>query len=75
MSGITAYFSLGINFWIAIRYILDRCATVKEGVRFLTEIPHHFTITYLLADVSGEMAVVEAGLQRTEIRTPGGRAS
>ena len=70
MSGITAYFSPGISFWSAIRYILDKCATVKEGVRFLTEITHHCTITYLLADVSGEMAVVEAGPQRTAIRTP-----
>lgn len=65
-----AYNSPGISFPIAIRYILDKCATVKEGVKFLTEIPHFSTISYLLADLSGEMAVVEASPQRTMVRMP-----
>ncbi|MFX0091890.1 MAG: C45 family autoproteolytic acyltransferase/hydrolase, partial [Candidatus Hodarchaeota archaeon] len=46
MSGITAYFEPGIAFWIAIRYILDKCGTVQEAIDFLTEIPHHCTISF-----------------------------
>jgi len=71
MSGIVTYITPGIGFPIVIRYLLDKCATVKEGVKFLTEIPHFSTISYLLADVSGEMVVVEASPQRTVVRTPG----
>jgi predicted choloylglycine hydrolase len=71
MSGIVAHISPGIGFPIAIRYILDKCATVKDGVKFLTEIAHFSTISYLLADASGEMVVVEASPQLTGVRTPG----
>jgi predicted choloylglycine hydrolase len=70
MSGIVTYISPGIGFHIAVRYVLDKCATVKEGVKFLTEIPHYSTISYLLADVSGEMTVVEASPQKTAVRVP-----
>jgi predicted choloylglycine hydrolase len=70
MSGIVAYISPGIVFPIAIRYVLDKCATVKEGVKFLTGIPHFSTISYLLADPSGDMVAVEASPQRTVVRTP-----
>lgn len=71
ISGIKAYFGPGIGFPIAVRYILDKCATVEEGIQFLTEIPHSCTMSYLLADSSGEMVVVEASPQRTVVRTPG----
>jgi len=70
MSGIVAYITPGIGFPIAVRYVLDKCATVEEGIKFLTEIPHFSTISYLLADLSGNMAVVEASPQRTVVRTP-----
>jgi len=70
MSGMTAYFQPGVAFWIAVRYLLDKCATVEEGVKFLTEAPPHSTITVLLADTTGSMAVVETTPMRTEIRWP-----
>jgi len=68
MSGITAYYSPGVAFWIAIRYVLDRCATVQEGVEVLREIPRHEAITFLLADPMGDMAVVEASPMKTAVR-------
>jgi len=71
MSGTVAYISPGIGFPIAIRYILDKCATVKEGVKFLTGIRHFSTISYLLADMSGDMAVIEASPKRTLVRSSG----
>lgn len=70
MSGITDYFEPGVPFWIAIRYLLDRCKTVQEGVDFLTEISHHCTISFLLADSTGEMAVIEAKPGTAVIREP-----
>ena len=70
MSGITAYPTPGINFPVAVRYVLDKCATVKEGVQFLIEIPHFCTMSYLMADASGDMAVVEASPQKTAVRKP-----
>jgi len=70
MSGTVAQIAPGIGFPIAARYVLDKCATVKESVRFLTEIPHYSTISYLLADADGEMAVVEASPKRTAVRKP-----
>jgi predicted choloylglycine hydrolase len=60
-TGIVSYLKPGLSFWVSIRYILDKCQTVKEGVDFLTDIPHYSTMTYLLAKSSGEMAVVEVG--------------
>ncbi|MFW9854717.1 MAG: C45 family autoproteolytic acyltransferase/hydrolase [Candidatus Thorarchaeota archaeon] len=68
MSGITDYFKPGIAFWICIRYILDKCHTVQEGIDFLLDLPHHCTITFLLADPTGAMAVVEASPMQTEVR-------
>jgi len=69
MSGIVAHISPGIGFPIAVRYILDKCATTKEGIKFLTGTPHFSTISYLLADISGDLAVVEVSPQRTMVRT------
>jgi predicted choloylglycine hydrolase len=50
----------GISFALAVRSVLDRCATVKEGVKAL--IGMHFLVTnnYFLADKEGDIAVVEA---------------
>lgn len=64
------YFQPGVAFWIAVRYLLDKCATVEEGVKFLTEAPPHSAITVLLADATGNMAVVETTPMRTEVRWP-----
>ena len=60
-SGIISYLKPGLSFWTIIRYILDKCKSVQEGIDFITDIPHYSTMTYLLAEVSGEMAVVEVG--------------
>jgi predicted choloylglycine hydrolase len=72
MSGITAYFAPGVNFWVSIRYILDRCKGVEEAVSYLEEARHHCTITVLLAEPSGKMAVVETSPTMTRVRWPDG---
>lgn len=69
VSGEEVCFEPGIHIVIAVRYILDKCATVREGVKFLNEIPHFTTQSYLLADKRGDMSVVEASPKRTVERT------
>ncbi|MBD3191585.1 MAG: hypothetical protein GF308_13130 [Candidatus Heimdallarchaeota archaeon] len=70
-SGIVSYLKPGLSFWVSIRYILDKCRSVKEGIDFLTDIPHYSTMTYLLADSSGTMAIVEVGPKdETVLREP-----
>lgn len=58
----------GINFPLVIRYILDRCATVEEGVNVLSTAHLSTTSNYLLADRKGDMAVVEASPEKVRVR-------
>lgn len=70
MSGIPAFATEGINFPTVVRCILDKCATVQEAVELLTEIPHMCTMSYTLADPTGDMAVVEVSPEKTVVRKP-----
>ncbi len=49
----------GITFWFVVRMLLERCATVAEGLKLLSGLPHSASWTYLLADSRGDAAVVE----------------
>jgi predicted choloylglycine hydrolase len=60
----------GINFILAVRYVLDKCASVKEGVKTLSDAHFSTTNNYLLADKGGNMAVVEASPDRVRVRRP-----
>ncbi|MFX0095811.1 MAG: C45 family autoproteolytic acyltransferase/hydrolase, partial [Candidatus Hodarchaeota archaeon] len=67
-SGIVSYVQPGLCFWVSIRYLLDKCRTVQECIDFLIDIPHYSTMMFLLANPTGEMAVVEASPTRTAVR-------
>jgi hypothetical protein len=60
----------GLTFWFFPRLLLDRCSTVDEGLELIHEIPHAASWTYLLADSSGNAAVVEPTVQGIEVRYP-----
>jgi len=60
----------GINFPIVVRYVLDRCSNVKQAIQSLRKIRYSTTNNYLLADASGDLAVVEASPRMVNIRTP-----
>ena len=60
----------GINFPLAVRFVLDKCASVNEGVKALSDVHFSTTNNYLLADKDGNMAVVEASPQRVRVRRP-----
>jgi hypothetical protein len=60
----------GLPFWFIVRLLLDRCATVDEGLKFLGCVPHAVSYTYLLADRSGQAVVVESSVEGIELRYP-----
>lgn len=60
----------GLTFWFIVRLLLDRCATVDEGLDLITRLPHAASWTYLLADAGGNAAVVEPTIDGIEIRYP-----
>jgi predicted choloylglycine hydrolase len=60
----------GLTFWFIVRLLLDRCATVDEGLELVTNVPHAQSRTYLLADRSGQAVAVEASVEGTELRYP-----
>jgi len=60
----------GINFALTTRYILDKCATMEEGLRILSDVHFSTTNNYLLVDREGNMAVVEASPNKVMERRP-----
>ncbi len=60
----------GLPFWLLVRLLLDRCATVDEGLALLQSVPHARSWAYLLADCSSKAVVVEATIERMELRHP-----
>ena len=70
ISGVPSYFKSGLVFWVTVRYLLDKCRTVREGFDLLSDIPHYSTITFLLVDPTGDMAVVEVSPTDYAIREP-----
>jgi len=60
----------GINFALATRCILDKCADVEEGVKTFPNAHFLTTNNYLLADKEGNMAVVEASPDKVRVRRP-----
>jgi predicted choloylglycine hydrolase len=60
----------GINFPLVTRCVLDKCASVNEGVKTLSDAHFSTTNNYLLADKDGSMAVVEASPDKVRVRRP-----
>jgi predicted choloylglycine hydrolase len=60
----------GIMFNIAARIVLDRCRSTAEAVEFLQTIRHARTVNFLVADASGEIAIVEAAPGHVHVTRP-----
>lgn len=56
--------------WFTGRHILDFCATVNEAVEFIKSLPRTGSGGRLIADSSGKAVVVEASVERIELRYP-----
>ena len=60
----------GINFALLVRFILDKCANVREATKALKSARHITANNYLIADREGNMDVVEACPDRVSVRKP-----
>ncbi|MBA4384389.1 MAG: acyl-CoA--6-aminopenicillanic acid acyltransferase [Anaerolinea sp.] len=58
-AGMRAPIDDGFQFWFVIRAVLERCKTVDEAIRLINEIPMCGNPILLVADKSGEAALIE----------------
>jgi predicted choloylglycine hydrolase len=57
----------GCLFWAVIRTILDRCKNIEEGLEVVRCIPMNFNWNLILADKSGNAALVEIACNKHEV--------
>lgn len=50
---------VGLQFWAVIRYLLENCKDVDEALEYIEDMPIAYNINLLLADKSGNIALVE----------------
>ncbi|WP_442602009.1 C45 family autoproteolytic acyltransferase/hydolase [Paenibacillus sp. KN14-4R] len=60
----------GFNFLFIVRYLLEKARNVEEAISLLRSLPISTAQNIILADKSGEMAVVECCSQRIVVRRP-----
>jgi predicted choloylglycine hydrolase len=58
----------GCMFWAVIRTVLDRCATVDEALEVVQSIPISFNFNLILADRSGQAALVEIACSHRAVK-------
>jgi predicted choloylglycine hydrolase len=60
----------GLNAGILVRYILEKCKTVKESLDLLAAMPIASAHTLTMVDKTGDMVVVECSCEKTVIIRP-----
>jgi len=60
----------GVNWFIAIRAVLDKCSNVKEALKLLSNIKYCTGNNYVLVDQGGDMVVIEASSRKIKVRKP-----
>jgi predicted choloylglycine hydrolase len=60
----------GLNAIFLVRYILEKCKTVDEGIRALSELPIASNCNIILTDKSGKMIVAECHPSKINLRYP-----
>lgn len=60
----------GLNAGFLVRLILENCKNVKDAIGVLNTVPISSTQNIILADKSGEMAVVECSSEKVIVRRP-----
>lgn len=56
--------------YMIVRHVLESCRNVKEAVEMIGSLPIATTQNIILADRSGDMAVVESSPQKVTVRRP-----
>lgn len=60
----------GMNAGMIVRYILEKCLTLQKAVQFIKTVPVASNQTITLADVLGNIAIVECNSQNVEVIYP-----
>jgi predicted choloylglycine hydrolase len=60
----------GIMLHLVVRWVLDNCRTVKDAISFIEKIPHVRGNNYLVADLQGDTALVQACPENVEVVDP-----
>lgn len=60
----------GINSVFLVRYLLENCKTVYDGIKALQKLPIASSCNILLTDKNGDMVVVECNPLKLNIRIP-----
>ncbi len=61
----------GCMFWALVRTVLDRCATVDEAIDLVQSIPISFNLNLILADRSGQAALMEIACSHRAVKRIG----
>ena len=69
VTGVQGHYSSKPGLWdhIPVRAVLDRCSRVDDAVKLIESLPHLWTKSFLVADATGEIAIVEAAQQHVAI--------
>ena len=65
----------GFNAGLLVRYLLEKCKRVSEAIFMVKALPVASAQTLTLADLTGDMAVIEHNSERLEIIRPAGDPS
>lgn len=60
----------GISFHFVVRKVLEDCSTTEQGIQLISKLKVSSANNFLLADKTGNMAVVESSPQKTLVRRP-----
>ncbi|MEM9857770.1 MAG: C45 family peptidase [Bacteroidota bacterium] len=60
----------GIGFHFVVRKVLENCSSTEEAVRLIGNTKVSAANNFLIADVSGDIAVVESAPQKSVVRRP-----
>lgn len=60
----------GLNSVFLVRYLLEKCRTVDEGISAIQRLPVSSNCNILIADKTGRMAVVECNPFEKHVRAP-----
>lgn len=60
----------GLNAGMLLRYLLEKCQTVKEALESLRKLPIASAQTFTLADRSGDIALVECNCDKISVKLP-----
>lgn len=60
----------GLNFFLIVRMLLEKCKTVQEGIMLLENTPCLTSHNIMLIDRTGDMAIVEMCSEKIRVRRP-----